>query len=94
MSNPGAFRTRENGREIDIDYDMQLPASLNYSINSIGIKLYKTTVSMDGNPTDVVMLRAINSRGTISPGFIGVPINKLAELIDALAAIRQENPIK
>lgn len=65
-----------------IKFAKTLDASLNYWITASGI-----TASMGQNDT-VLNLRVLNSRGTITPGFIAIPLESLDELIADLHQLK------
>ncbi len=70
----------------DIIFDKITDARLKYSVYASGIKLTAYVLRNE------VHIKVLNSNHTVTPGYIPIPYNKLPELIDALIAIRNENP--
>ena len=69
--------------EIDIKFKRIVVSRLKYFINTSGVNIDTKTYAVGKSPD--IRIEVYNSRDTITPGYIQIPIENIPEVIQALA---------
>jgi hypothetical protein len=75
------------------DDNKHTDAWLQYGIRCSGITLtiIDTVIAANYAPGPYVRIKAINSKGKTTPGYIMIPIDKIPDIVDTLTKIRNEH---